>query len=91
MPSIDSRKHSLIAAIVAEARKRAKNRDPALVDSFVRAFYANVSAEELSERKADALAGAALSNLASIARRRVGETTIRVHNQIGRASCRERV
>ena len=79
MTVIDSRKDKIVNSVVAEARRRAKGKTD-LVETFVRAFYAGVAPQQLAERTPEALAGAALSALDTLAKRKPGESNVRVLN-----------
>ena len=80
MTTTESRKSAIVRAIVAEALRRAGKRRKKLLEPFVRTFYAHVAAQELSERPAAQLAAIAISNYDTAAKRRPGQTNIRVYN-----------
>ena len=70
----------LMDAVTALARERVSAEDLDLVLAFVTGYYAGVSPEDLAERKADDLYGAAAAHLNLARRRAPGTPKIRVYN-----------
>ena len=70
----------LMDAVTALARERASGEDLNLVLAFITAYYTGTSPDDLAERKADDLYGAAAAHLNLARRRMPGEPKIRVYN-----------
>jgi glutamate dehydrogenase len=70
----------LIEEIVRAARGRATATERRLAEAFLRRYFRGVANEDLSARGPAALAGAALRHLADGARRRPGQSLVRVFN-----------
>ena len=70
----------LIDEVTALARERVGGEDLELVLAFVTGYYAGVSRDDLAERTADDLYGAAMAHLNLARRRAPGEPKIRVYN-----------
>ena len=70
----------LMDEVAALARERVSGEDLDLVLAFVTAYYTGTSPDDLAERKADDLYGAAAAHLNLARRRTPGEPKIRVYN-----------
>ncbi|HXQ31192.1 MAG TPA: NAD-glutamate dehydrogenase [Steroidobacteraceae bacterium] len=70
----------LIEEIVRTARGRAPVAERGLAETFLRRYFHGVANDDLSVRGPAALAGAALCHLADGARRRPGQSLVRVFN-----------
>ena len=75
-----ARRSGLMEEVTAFARERGGGEDLDLVLAFITGYYAGVSPDDLAERKADDLYGAAVAHLNLARRRAPGEPKIRVYN-----------
>ena len=75
-----ARRIGLMEEVTALARERGGGEDLDLVLAFITGYYAGVSPDDLAERKADDLYGAAVAHLNLARRRAPGEPKIRVYN-----------
>src|SRR5207245_1734880 len=73
------RKDALLEAVVARVRDDVEGAEAADVERFVRAYYAHVAPDDLIDRSADDLYGAALAHWSLARVRRTGETKIHVY------------
>ena len=80
MNTIESRKSTILRHVIAQTGRRAGKRPKKLLDTFVRAFYANVPVQDLAGRSTAELAFIALSNFDTAKTRKPGKTNIRVYN-----------
>ena len=76
----NTRQHELIDDIIALARERMSGEDLDLALDFVARYYAGTSSDDLAERSADDLYGAALAHLNLARRRAPGTPKLRVYN-----------
>ena len=77
--SPDETKDALLEAVVARVHAELEGAEAADVERFVRAYYAHVAPDDLIERSADDLYGAALAHRSLARVRRAGETKIHVY------------
>ena len=70
----------LMDEVVALVRERVSGEDLDLVTAFVTRYYAGVSPDDLAERKADDLYGAAVAHFNLARRRTPGTPKVRVYN-----------
>ena len=70
----------LMDEVAALARERVSGEDLDLVLAFVTEYYAGVSPDDLAERKAEDLYGAAAAHLNLVRRRTPGTPKVRVYN-----------
>ena len=70
----------LMDEVAALARERVSGEDLDLVLAFVTGYYARVSPDDLAERKAEDLYGAAAAHLNLARRRTLGTPKVRVYN-----------
>ena len=82
---LEQRKSELVEQVIAKLRGRLSKEKAGLAEAFVRAFYRNVSPDDMLRSTADELYGAAIAILQFGGTRQRGEALVRVVNQIGRA------
>ncbi|MBT8130775.1 MAG: NAD-glutamate dehydrogenase, partial [Gammaproteobacteria bacterium] len=80
MRRITDARERQIDKIVAAAAEHAKDKYPIDMATFIRAYYSDVSGEDLRDRKPIDLAGMALSHLAFAANRIPGISLVRAFN-----------
>ena len=78
--SLDRPVAELIDAVLAHARAKLPPQEYARVEAFIRAYYAQVDAEDLVDRDVADLYGAALSHWQFLQRFQSGKPKIRVYN-----------
>ena len=76
----EAKQLDIIDQVAALARERVSGEDLDLVLAFVTGYFAGVSPDDLAERKADDLYGAAAAHLNLARRRTSGTSKVRVYN-----------
>ncbi|MFV3076307.1 NAD-glutamate dehydrogenase [Niveispirillum fermenti] len=77
---LEQRKSELLEQVVARLRSRLSKEKAGLAEAFVRAFYRNVSPDDMLRSTADELYGAAIAIMQFACIRRPGEALVRVVN-----------
>src|SRR5215469_14457886 len=74
-----SRKSEIVDQVAAMARERLKGEAAKAAETFVRQFYANVSAEDLTEHFVDDLYGASIALWQFAKTRKPSQANVRVY------------
>ena len=78
--SIPAQRLQLLRKISGRVARPGKSRPPLDLKAFVQAYYRGVGEEDLGERTADDLAGAAIAHLATVMRREAATQVVRVYD-----------
>ncbi|MBJ7416591.1 MAG: NAD-glutamate dehydrogenase, partial [Niveispirillum sp.] len=77
---LEQRKSELVEQVVAKLRSRLSKEKAGLAEAFVRAFYRNVSPDDMLRSTADELYGAAIAIMQFGGTRKPGDALVRVLN-----------
>jgi glutamate dehydrogenase len=80
--SIPAVRQQLLKRIADRAARVRTSRLPVAAREFVQMYYHGVDEEDLAERSAEDLAGAALAHLRAVVRRRKGASLIRIYDPV---------